>query len=142
MSLNVSDVQQVLAVAILDAKLASTDQSAAGFASTLAPALTQGLNLIQGVATGATPVQQEVDGYPLMTIGEAILVRNAVAALISEAEPTTDAAAEALLIHGYINVDTLIANVHAASGADEVPGTGQHTVSSSTGLVTTVAPTD
>lgn len=105
MPLTVDDVEEILTGAIIAAKLAPPDV-APGLAKTLAASITSPLNEIASPATG--PVLTSAIPVSVMSVTEALRVRDAVAEVIDEAVGANNIA-EGLLAVDYIDVPKVLA---------------------------------
>lgn len=112
MPLITDDVQRILHDTILQANLAPTEEIATSIATNLANAITPQLNGLLGAQTGLIPTTST--SAPVMSITEALGVRDVVEAVIARVVRDSTAssdAAEELLGEGFVDVPAILASV-------------------------------
>lgn len=124
MPLTTDDVQRILNDAIVQAKLAPVDV-APGLATTLATAILPNLNAL--IAPTTRTISTVATAAPVMSVTEALSVRDVIAEVVREVQDITatdaEEAAEELLLAGYIDVPSILASVRSPL-TDSRPSTG------------------
>jgi hypothetical protein len=128
MPITTDDLQQILESAIVSANFAKPDV-APSFAAVLAPSVAEAGNELMN--SSAELVSPSSTSAPLMTVVDAITLRNKISLIISEIPPgpdSEDAIAERLLLGGMIDVPALLHSTHGGpeTGLIQLPSTGQH----------------